>query len=157
MADLRCLNGCLGRAIKTKLEHLISGCFYRPPPKIRLVTRGKLLIYSTMKKDRFSESKMVKMIKRLEAGETPMALCKELGISKTSLYKWESQYSGMEVSQVKRLKALKDKSRRRKRMYAELSLDNELLKEVREKNLASEVKEEIVTVIVSEHEHLSIS
>lgn len=110
-----------------------------------------------MKKDRFSESKMVKMIKRLEAGETPMALCKELGISKTSLYKWESQYSGMEVSQVKRLKALKDKSRRRKRMYAELSLDNELLKEVREKNLASEVKEEIVTVIVSEHEHLSIS
>lgn len=88
-----------------------------------------------MRKKRFSESEMVRTVKRLETGESPMALCKELGIGKTTLYKWKSQYSGMEVSQVKRLKELEDENRRLKKMYAELSLDHELLKEVLEKKL----------------------
>ncbi len=59
-----------------------------------------------MKRERFSESEMVRTVKRLEAGESPMALCKELSIGKTTLYKWKSRYSGMEVSQFKRLKEL---------------------------------------------------
>ncbi len=88
-----------------------------------------------MKKERFSEIEMVRTVKRLEAGESPMALCKELGIGKTTLYKWKSRYSGMEVSQVRRLKELEDENRRLKRMYADLSLDHELLKEVLEKKL----------------------
>ncbi len=88
-----------------------------------------------MKKERFSESEMVRTVKRLEAGESPMALCKELSIGKTTLYKWKSRYSGMEVSQVKRLKELEEENRRLKKMYAELSLDHELLKEVLEKKL----------------------
>ncbi len=88
-----------------------------------------------MKKERFSESEMVRTVKRLEAGESPMALCKELSIGKTTLYKWKSRYSGMEVSQVKRLKELEEENRRLKRMYADLSLDHELLKEVLEKKL----------------------
>ncbi len=88
-----------------------------------------------MKKERFSESEMVRTVKRLEAGESPMALCKGLSIGKTTLYKWKSRYSGMEVSQVKRLKELEEENRRLKRMYADLSLDHELLKEVLEKKL----------------------
>ncbi len=93
-----------------------------------------------MKRERFSESEMVKTVKRLEAGESPMSLCKELGIGKTTLYKWKSRYSGMEVSQVKRLKELEEENRRLKRMYADLSLDHELLKEVLEKNFRARVK-----------------
>lgn len=50
-----------------------------------------------MKKDRFTESEMVKAVKRLEGGKSPMALCKEIGISKTPLYRWKSSYSGIEV------------------------------------------------------------
>ncbi len=88
-----------------------------------------------MKKERFSESEMVRTVKRLEAGESPMALCKELGIGKTTLYKWKSRYSGMEVSEVKRLKELEEENRRLKKMYADLALDHELLKEVFEKKL----------------------
>lgn len=88
-----------------------------------------------MKSDRFSESEMVKTVKRLEAGESPMALCKELGIVKSTLYKWKSKYSGMDVNQVRRLKELEEENRRLKKMYAELSLDHELLKEVLEKKL----------------------
>lgn len=88
-----------------------------------------------MKKDKFTESEMVKTVKRLEGGESPMALCKEIGISKTTLYSWKSRYSGMEVNQVKRLKELEEENRRLKRMYADLALDHELLKEVLEKKL----------------------
>lgn len=88
-----------------------------------------------MKKERFSESEMVRTVKRLEGGESPMVLCKELGIGKTTLYKWKSLYSGMEVNQVKRLKELEEENRRLKKMYAELSLDHDLLKEVLEKKL----------------------
>lgn len=88
-----------------------------------------------MKKERFSESEMVKTVKRLEAGESPMVLCKELSIGKTTLYKWKSRYSGMEISQVRRLKELEEENRRLKKMYAELSLDHELLREVLEKKL----------------------
>lgn len=88
-----------------------------------------------MKKDRFSESEMVKVVKRLESGESPQALCKEVGIVSSTLYKWKSKYGGMEVSQVKRLKELEDENRRLKKMYADLALDHELLKEVLEKKL----------------------
>lgn len=88
-----------------------------------------------MKKDRFSESEMVKVVKRLESGESPQALCKEVGIVSSTLYKWKSKYGGMEVSQVKRLKELEEENRRLKKMYADLALDHELLKEVLEKKL----------------------
>lgn len=88
-----------------------------------------------MKKDRFSESEMVKVVKRLESGESPQTLCKEVGIVSSTLYKWKSKYGGMEVSQVKRLKELEDENRRLKKMYADLALDHELLKEVLEKKL----------------------
>ncbi len=88
-----------------------------------------------MRKERFNESEMVSTVKRLESGESAMSLCKELGIGKTTLYKWKSRYSGMEVSQVKRLKELEEENRRLKRMYADLSLDHELLKEGLEKKL----------------------
>lgn len=64
-----------------------------------------------------------------------MALCKELGIAKTTLYNWKSKYSGMDVNQVRRLKELEEENRRLKRMYADLALDHELLKEVLEKKL----------------------
>lgn len=88
-----------------------------------------------MKKEKFTESEMVKTVKRLEAGESPMSLCREIGISKTTLYSWKSRYSGMEVNQVKRMKELEEENRRLKRMYADLALDHELLKEVLEKKL----------------------
>lgn len=88
-----------------------------------------------MKKDKHSESSMVKAVQRLESGEKVEDLCREYGIGKTTLYKWRSLYSGMEVSQVKRLKELEEENRRLKKMYAELSLNHEILKEVLEKKV----------------------
>lgn len=62
-----------------------------------------------------------------------MDLCREHGISDATFYKWRKQYGGMEVDQLKRLKELEEENRRLKHMYAELSIDHRILKEVLEK------------------------
>lgn len=62
-----------------------------------------------------------------------MDLCREHGISDATFYKWRKHYGGMEVDQLKRLKELEEENRRLKHMYAELSIDHRILKEVLEK------------------------
>ncbi len=78
---------------------------------------------------------MVRAVKRLERGKNAEEISRELGISRITLYKWKSKYSGMEVSQVRRLKELEEENRKLKHMYADLALDNRILKEVIEKKL----------------------
>ena len=62
-------------------------------------------------------------------------VCREYGISEATYYNWKSKYGGMTVSDVKKLKELEDENRRLKRMYADLSLQHEALKDVIEKKL----------------------
>ena len=62
-------------------------------------------------------------------------VAREYGISRATLYNWKSKYSGMEVNQISRLKELEDENRRLKQMYADLALDNKILKDVIEKKL----------------------
>lgn len=86
-----------------------------------------------MKKKIHSESEMVKAVQQLESGVDAETIAIEHGISRATLYNWKSKYSGMEVSQVKRLKELEGENRKLKQMYADLALDNRILKEVIEK------------------------
>jgi putative transposase len=86
-----------------------------------------------MKKGRFTESQIVKAIKEQESGRNTSDLCREYGISQATFYNWKKKYSGMDVSQLKKLKELEEENSRLKRMYADLSLDHSLLKEVLEK------------------------
>ena len=88
-----------------------------------------------MKKSRHSEPEMVKAIRQLESGVTSELVCREYAISKATLYNWRTKYSGMDISQVTRLKSLEDENRKLKQMYAELALDNKILKDVIEKKL----------------------
>ena len=88
-----------------------------------------------MKRKNHSESEMVSAVKALESGTSADLVARDHGISKATLYNWKSKYSGMDVSQVKRLKELEDENRRLKQMYADLALDNRILKEVIEKKL----------------------
>lgn len=60
-------------------------------------------------------------------------LCREHGISPATYYKWKAKYGGMEASDVKRLQELESENRRLKQMYAELSLDHQISKEILEK------------------------
>lgn len=88
-----------------------------------------------MRKSIHSESEMVKAVKELESGVSAEVVAREHGISKATLYQWKSKYSGMDVSQVRRLKELEEENPRLKQMYADLALDNQILRDVIEKKL----------------------
>jgi len=83
-----------------------------------------------MKKSRFTEGQIVRALKEQEAGRKAEDICRELEISRATFYKWKSRYGGMEASDVKRLKELEEENVRLKKMFADLSLDHSILKEV---------------------------
>jgi putative transposase len=82
-----------------------------------------------MKATRFTESQIVTILKQQDSGQTVAQITREHGISEATFYNWRAKYGGMQVSEVKRLKELEDENRRLKKMYAELSLQNEVIKE----------------------------
>jgi len=90
-----------------------------------------------MKKAKFSESQIVNILKEADAGGSLEDLIRQHGFSKASFYKWKAKYSGMSVSELKRLKELEEENRRLKQMYANLSLEHEILKDIFEKNSPS--------------------
>ena len=88
-----------------------------------------------MRRSRFSETQIIKILKEVEGGKTVKDACREYGISDATFYNWRTKYGGLEVSQVKRLKELEEENRQLKHMYAELSLDHRILKDIVEKKL----------------------
>ena len=87
-----------------------------------------------MRRSRFSEEQIVGALKEHEAGASTTELCRRLGISQETLYRWKRKYGGLEVSEARRLHALEDENRRLKRIVADLALDNAALKDVLSKN-----------------------
>lgn len=83
-----------------------------------------------MKRKRFTEEQIIGALKRHEAGEKTNEICRDLGITEQTFYRWKSKYGGMEVSDAKRLKALEDENAKLKRLLADAELDKAALKEV---------------------------
>ena len=88
-----------------------------------------------MKKTRFTETQIIAAINRQEAGAKISDLSRELGISEATFYNWKAKYGGMDANQLKKLKDLETENSRLKKMYAELSLVHEALKDAVEKKL----------------------
>ena len=88
-----------------------------------------------MKKSRFSETQILKVLKEAESGRMVKDVCREYGISDATYYNWKGKYGGMEVSVIKRLRELESENARIKRMYAEMALENTALKDVIAKKL----------------------
>ena len=82
-----------------------------------------------MKTSRFSETQILGILKQAEGGLPVPELCRQHGMSDASFYKWRAKYGGMDVSMISEKKALEDENRRLKRMFADLAMQNELLKE----------------------------
>ena len=83
-----------------------------------------------MKKSRFTESQIVSILKEVDAGMKVEQICRKHGISNATYYNWKSKYGGMEASDVKRLKALEEENARLKKMFADLSLEHEAVKDL---------------------------
>ena len=80
-----------------------------------------------MRKSRFTEPQIMALLRQAESGVAVPELCREHGISMASFYKWRSKYGGMDTSMMSQMKALEDENRRLKRMFADLSMQAELL------------------------------
>ena len=83
-----------------------------------------------MKRSKFSESQIIKALKENESGRSIEDISRELGISVGTFYSWRKKYGGMEVSHLKRLKELEAENQKLKRMYADVSLDLQMAKDV---------------------------
>lgn len=86
-----------------------------------------------MRKTKFTEHQIVSMLKQHEAGAKVADICREHGISNATFYQWKAKYGGMDASQLKLVKELQEENSRLKRMYAELSMMHDSLKQVVEK------------------------
>ncbi len=82
-----------------------------------------------MKRSRFTEDRMIGVLKEHQAGIPAAELCRKHGISEVTFYNWHNRYGGMEESDARRLKSLEDKNGRLKKLLAESMLDVATLKE----------------------------
>jgi putative transposase len=83
-----------------------------------------------MRKSRYSEEQIIRVLRQVESGQMVKDVVREHGISEQTYYRWKSKYGGLEVSDAKRLKALEVENRRLKKLVADLSLDKQMLQEV---------------------------
>ncbi len=95
-----------------------------------------------MKKNKLSEAQIINMLKEPEAGVSLTDICWKYEVANSTFYKLKSKYSGMNVSDLKRLKELEKENQRLKGMYAEVSLEHKILKDVLEKKFPGLIDED---------------
>jgi putative transposase len=83
-----------------------------------------------MKKGRFSEAQIVAILQQQQSGQTVAQIVREHGLSEATFYAWKSKYAGASVAELTRLKHLEEENRRLKQMFADLSLENQAIKEI---------------------------
>ena len=86
-----------------------------------------------MKKSRYTDAQIMGILREADSGVPVASLCREHGMSAASFYKWRAKYGGMDASMMRRLKELEDENRRLKRMYADLSIQTEIVKDALQK------------------------
>lgn len=86
-------------------------------------------------KKRFTEEQIAYALKRHETGITTKDICREMGVSEASFYKWKLKYAGMGITELRKLKALEEENRQLKRLVADLSLDKHMLQDVLSKKV----------------------
>ena len=82
-----------------------------------------------MKNGRFSDAQIMSILKQAEGGVPVSKLCREHGMSSAGFYKWRAKFGGMDSSLIAEMKDIAEQNRRLKKMFAEMSMQNELLKE----------------------------
>ena len=83
-----------------------------------------------MRKSRFTEEQIIKALQEWDAGAKPGELCRRLGVTEPTLYRWKKKYGGLQVSEAKRLKALEEENRQLKRLVADQALNLQVVKDL---------------------------
>lgn len=81
-------------------------------------------------KKRFTEEQIIKVLEEATAGMKVEEVCRKHGISHPTYYNWKAKFGGMTLSDIKRLRALETENTRLKRLVADLSLDNHILRDI---------------------------
>jgi len=88
-----------------------------------------------MKKSKFTEEQIAYALKQTESGTPVLDVCRKLGISEQTFYRWKKKYEGMGVAELRRLRQLEEENRRLKSLVADLTLDKHMLQELIRKKL----------------------
>lgn len=83
-----------------------------------------------MKRKRFSEEQIAFALRHAESGTTIEEICRKMGVSEPTFYRWKKVYAGMGVAEIRRLKQLEDENAKLKRVVADLTLDKAMLQDV---------------------------
>jgi len=87
-----------------------------------------------MKKGRFSEAQIVAILHQQASGQTVAQIVREHGLSEATFYAWKSKHAGASVAELTRLKHLEEANRKLKQLFADLSLENQAIKEILRKS-----------------------
>ena len=82
-----------------------------------------------MKTSRYSDPQILSILRQADGGVPVADLCREHGMSSASFYKWRAKFGGMDASMISQMKSIEEENRRLKKMFAELSMQNDFLKE----------------------------
>jgi len=88
-----------------------------------------------MRKTAFTEEQVAHALRQAESGTPVTAVCRKLGISEQTFYRWKKKFAGMGVAELRRLRQLEDENRQLKQLVADLTLDKHMLQEVLRKKL----------------------
>ena len=90
-----------------------------------------------MKKSRFTNEQIAFALKQVESGTPIEEVCRKIGVSEQTFYRWKKKFAGMGVAELRRLRSLEDENKRLKSLVADLSLDKQILQDVLSKKLGS--------------------
>ena len=82
-----------------------------------------------MRTSRFSNEQIVLALRQAEGGTPVVDICRKLNITETTFYRWKKRFTGLDVSEVRELKAVREENRKLKQLVAELTLDKQILRE----------------------------
>ncbi len=82
-----------------------------------------------MRKSRFTPEQILQALRQAESGTPVVEICRKLGVTETTFYRWKKQYGGLDASELRELRQLRDENRRLKQVVADLTLDKTILKD----------------------------
>ena len=82
-----------------------------------------------MRKSKFTPEQILQSLRQAETGTPIVEICRKLGVTETTFYRWKKQYTGLDVSELRELKQLRDENRRLKQVVADITLDKAMLRD----------------------------